>query len=178
MPDVDGPDTDVLLERAALGDGEAVDDLLRRHRRRLRHMVALRMDPRLKARVDPSDVVQDTLLEAARLLPEYLRRRPLPYYPWLRQIAWQRLYDLHVLHVRTKGRSVMREVQLEVELSDESLMHLAKHLVSSGTSPSTHMLRDELLAHTPCARTTQRQRPRGADPALRRATAPERSRPS
>ena len=107
-------------------------------------MVAVRIDPRLKARVDPSDVVQDALLEAARELPDYLRHRPIPYYPWLRQLAWQRLYDLHVRHVETKGRSVMREAHLEMELSDESLMHLAKHLAASATSPSTDLLREEL----------------------------------
>jgi RNA polymerase sigma-70 factor, ECF subfamily len=144
MPKSGDQDTEMLLERASHGDPGAVDELLQRHRQRLRQMVAVRIDPRLKARVDPSDVVQDALLEAARMLPEYLRHRPLPYYPWLRQIAWQRLYDLHVRHVQTQGRSVTREAHLDMELSDDSLMHLAKQLVASNTSPSMHVVRDEL----------------------------------
>ena len=86
MSPADSPDTDALLQKASHGDEAAVEELLRRHRRRLRHMVAVRMDEHLKTRVDPSDVVQDTLLEAARLLPDYLRNRPLPYYPWLRSL--------------------------------------------------------------------------------------------
>jgi RNA polymerase sigma-70 factor (ECF subfamily) len=144
MPGGRDTDEDALLDRATGGDQDAFDELLQRHRPRLRHMVAVRIDPRLKGRIDPSDVVQDVLLEAARMLPDYLRRRPLPYYPWLRQLAWQRLYDLHVRHIRTQGRSITREARLEMELSDESIMHLAQHLVASGTTPSWNLVRDEL----------------------------------
>ena len=49
------PDTEQLLDRAATGDERARDRLLTRHRDRLKRMVAVRADPRLAARVDPSD---------------------------------------------------------------------------------------------------------------------------
>jgi RNA polymerase sigma-70 factor (ECF subfamily) len=94
MPDVHGPDTDQLLRRIAQGDVAARELLLARHRDRLRRMVALRLDPRLQARVDPSDVVQDTLAEADVKLADYARRRPLPFYPWLRRLAWEHLVRL------------------------------------------------------------------------------------
>jgi RNA polymerase sigma-70 factor (ECF subfamily) len=81
MPDVD---TEQLLDQAAAGDEAARGQLLQRHRTRLKRMVTVRADPRLVARVDPSDVVQETLIEAAAQLGHYLRRRPLPFYPWLR----------------------------------------------------------------------------------------------
>jgi DNA-directed RNA polymerase specialized sigma24 family protein len=58
-------------------------------------MVAVRIDPRLAARVDPSDVVQETLTEAHRRLDDYLAARPVPFYPWLRQLVRDRLADLH-----------------------------------------------------------------------------------
>jgi RNA polymerase sigma-70 factor (ECF subfamily) len=45
--------------------------LLKRHRARLRRMVAVRLD----GRVDPSDLVQETLAEAAARLADYLRTR-------------------------------------------------------------------------------------------------------
>ncbi len=138
------PDTDQLLDRACGGDPRAVEQLLARHRRRLQRMVTVRMDSRLKSRVDPSDIVQDTLMHAARLLPEYLRDRPLPYYPWLRQLAWQRLYDLHVEHVRTQKRSVTREAVEAAMLSDASIVRLAERVVASGTSPSVNLFRKEL----------------------------------
>src|SRR5262249_54030050 len=57
------PDTEQLLERVAAGDPAARELLLDRHRRRLRRMIGLRLDRRLWARVDPSDVLQETLAE-------------------------------------------------------------------------------------------------------------------
>ena len=85
MPKPPGPDTDQLLNRMMQGDSAARQALLERHRRRLRKMVAFRIDRRLAARVDPSDVVQEVLADAAGRLTDYARSRPLPFYPWLRQ---------------------------------------------------------------------------------------------
>src|SRR5436309_2120553 len=83
------------LHRAAGGDAAARQQLLARHRARLRRMVAIRLDRRLAARVDPSDLVQESLADAARGLDAYLKERPLPFYPWLRQFAVRRLANLH-----------------------------------------------------------------------------------
>lgn len=138
------PETEELMRRAQHGDRSAIDDLLGRHRRRLRQMVAVRIDPRLSARVDPSDVVQEALVEAARKLPDYTRERPLPFYPWLRQIAWNRLVDLHRRNVLAQARSVTREARCGMELSDQSVADLAGRLVASGTSPSQQLQRREL----------------------------------
>jgi RNA polymerase sigma-70 factor (ECF subfamily) len=107
-------------------------------------MISLRIDPRLAARVDPSDVIQETLAEASQKLSDYLRDRPLPFYPWLRQIAWQRLVHLHQRHIGAQKRSVNRERRADMALSDESVMQLADRLVASGTSPSRRALREEL----------------------------------
>jgi RNA polymerase sigma-70 factor (ECF subfamily) len=138
------PDTDELLRRADQGDSSAVGSLLDRHRARLRHMVAVRIDPRLAARVDPSDVVQETLAEAAHKLPEYLRRRPLAFYPWLRRIAWDKLVDMHTRHVAAQKRSVTRETPIHLDLSDHSTMQLIDQLAASGTSPSRRLLLKEM----------------------------------
>jgi RNA polymerase sigma-70 factor (ECF subfamily) len=75
------PDSDELLARTANGDRAARDQLIIRHRARLRKMVAYHLGRRMRARVDPSDVVQEVLAEASRKLPDYLRQRPLPFYP-------------------------------------------------------------------------------------------------
>ena len=64
MNDVDETDTEQLIQRASDGDVDAVDQLFERHRRRLRGMVEVRIDPRMGRRVDPSDVVQETLVVA------------------------------------------------------------------------------------------------------------------
>ena len=135
-------DTEHLLERAAAGDRAACDELLQRHRRRLGRMVAVRFDPRLAARVDPSDVVQETLAEAAANLDRYLCERPLPFYPWLRQLAQRRLIDLHRRHVRARRRSVTREVG-PPGLPDHSALALADRLFARASSPSAGLRRQE-----------------------------------
>jgi RNA polymerase sigma-70 factor (ECF subfamily) len=138
------PDTDELLDRAGRGDVPARHQLLVRHRARLTKMVAIRLDRRLAARVDPSDVVQETLAEADRRLDDYLRDRPLPFYPWLRRLAGERLIDLHRRHVRARHRSVEREEPWALPLPDASAIALVDRLAASGTSPSRHLLRQEL----------------------------------
>ncbi|HEY7309959.1 MAG TPA: sigma-70 family RNA polymerase sigma factor [Gemmataceae bacterium] len=137
------PDTDELLARTAHGDRAARDQLITRHRTRLRKMVAYHLDRRLRARVDPSDVVQEVLAEASRKLPDYLRQRPLPFYPWLRQMAETHLIDLRRRHLVAQKRSIHREEPGVLALPDESAAELASRLVTSATSPSQRLLREE-----------------------------------
>jgi RNA polymerase sigma-70 factor (ECF subfamily) len=137
------PDTDQLLEQASRGDAGARDALLLRHRGRLRKMVACRLDRRLAPRIDPSDVVQEVLVQASRKLDRYLTERPLPLFPWLRRMAEEHLVVLHRRHVQAQRRSVRREEPGLLALPDESLAHLAGRLVTSATSPSQRLLRKE-----------------------------------
>jgi RNA polymerase sigma-70 factor (ECF subfamily) len=138
------PDTEQLLEQARQGDPAARQQLLGRHRDRLRRMVRVRMDRRLTARVDPSDVVQEALADAAGKLSDYLRRRPLPFYPWLRRLTWERLVKIHRRHIRAGVRSVTREDPGPPDLPDESVLELARRLVAPGNSPSHHLVQEEL----------------------------------
>jgi RNA polymerase sigma-70 factor (ECF subfamily) len=133
-----------LFQAAQDGDAAAGQRLLARHRVRLRQMVAIYLDRRLTARVDPSDVVQEALADAARGFAAYVRERPLPFYPWLRQLAWQRLGQVHRHHIRARCRSIEREVAWEVAQPDHSALALADRLMANGTSPSRRMIRDEL----------------------------------
>jgi RNA polymerase sigma-70 factor (ECF subfamily) len=135
-------ETEALIERAQEGDAAAKQQLLANHRDRLRRMVAVHIDRRLAARVDPSDVVQEALAEAARKLPDYLRQRPLPFYPWLRRLAWERLMKLHQRHIVAAKRSVNREVHCP--LPDESALELAHCVLAPGPSPSGQALLAEM----------------------------------
>src|SRR4051812_8664456 len=138
------PDTEELLRQASRGDQPARQQLLARHRDRLRRMVAVRLDPRLAARVDPSDVVQEALLDAAQKLDGYLRERPVPFYPWLRRLAWEHLVKLHERHVLARRRSVLREEPGILALPEDSAVLLAQRLAGEGTSPSQRLVRKEL----------------------------------
>ena len=160
MAGANQPETDSLIERASRGDDAARHELLAQHRDRLKRMVALHLDRRIVARVDPSDIVQEALLDAYRELSDYLRRRPLPVYPWLRQLAWERMLKWHRAHIKVQKRSVGREEPRGLELPEESRVRLADCLVASGTSPSHRLIRDELLQRVRTALTTMSDRDR------------------
>ena len=135
-------ETDHLLQRAGQGDDEAASRLLHRHRARLRRMVQLRMDPRVLTRIDPSDVIQEAMSVAMRRLPDYAVTQPIPFYPWLRRIAWDKLQHLHQQHIDAEKRSVRRE-QPRWDLPDDSVSQLAKIAVGGFSSPSSAAIREE-----------------------------------
>jgi RNA polymerase sigma-70 factor, ECF subfamily len=138
---MDPEETDRLLRDAARGDQAALRSLLERHRERLRRMVALRLDSRLSARLDASDVVQEALADAAQKLSDYERDRPLPFYPWLHRLTAERLAIVHRQH-RSKGRSVGRE-QRGHDLPDDSAQLLVDQLVAGDPTPGHDLLREE-----------------------------------
>jgi RNA polymerase sigma-70 factor, ECF subfamily len=144
MPLTDQPDTDELLDLAALGDREASSRLFDRHRDQLRKMIAVRLDSRLTARLDPSDVVQETLIQASRRLPKYLEDRAIPFYPWLRRIALDRLNRVHKQHLDRGNRRVDCEEPMGWQLSNESLLKLAGRFIAKNSSPSRQSAREEL----------------------------------
>jgi RNA polymerase sigma-70 factor (ECF subfamily) len=119
--------------------------LLERHRGRLERLINARIDNRLSARVDPSDVIQDTLAVAFRRLPDYLQKEPVPFYPWLRQIALDRLADLYRRHILARKRSV--DLEEDLHLSDASAAELATRVLSEGTGPLSGLLRQEVQRH-------------------------------
>ena len=94
-------------------------------------MIALRLDDRLAARVDASDVVQEALADAARKLADYARDRPLPFYPWLHRLAAERLAAVHRRHRRSKARSVTREEADAFAWPDSSAQLMVNSLVAN-----------------------------------------------
>jgi RNA polymerase sigma-70 factor (ECF subfamily) len=136
------PDTEKLLVLAAAGDRQAIGTLLQSHCQRLCSMVAWHLDRRLAPRLDPSDVVQESLKVAAQRLPDFARDRPMPLYPWLRQITWECLVNLYNHHRRQK-RDVAREEARGLFLSDDSVLQVAERFMARGSSPSQQVLRRE-----------------------------------
>ena len=95
----DSEETQKLLREAGEGDAQAINQLMDRHRNSLRQMVRMRLDRALAQRVDASDVVQDVLLEASRRLDDYIRSGSnMPFHLWLRQLAKDRVIDMHRRH--------------------------------------------------------------------------------
>src|SRR5207244_5494475 len=79
--------TQALLTRLRQGDREALAQLFDYYRPRLRHMVRLRMDARLAARLDASDVLQEAYLDASRQVPRSRRQSPGPMSAWPRGLT-------------------------------------------------------------------------------------------
>jgi RNA polymerase sigma-70 factor (ECF subfamily) len=135
-----------LLERARAGDKQALNELIGRHRARLRRMVELRLDRRLQSRIDASDVIQEAYVEVVRRLGEYLSEPSYPLFLWLRLIVGERLLKLHRHHLGTK----MRDAELEVSiyrgaLPAASSAALAAQLLGKHTSPTQAAMRAERM---------------------------------
>lgn len=84
-----------LIDRVRAGDVDALNALFTRHMKRLRRMVDIRMDRRLQARIDASDVLQEAHLEVIQRLDEYLSSPKHPLFLWLRLVVGQRLMAWH-----------------------------------------------------------------------------------
>ena len=134
----DSAETLRLLDRVQAGDSAGFDALFDRHRAALRGFLDNRIDDRLRARLDPSDVVQEAQLVAFRRLDDYLTRRPMPFHVWLRKTAYERLLMQRRRHLRSSRRSAGREEPLP----DRSSLGLARRLVH-GSSPSDRLHRAE-----------------------------------
>jgi RNA polymerase sigma-70 factor (ECF subfamily) len=136
-----------LVRRAASGDRDAFSDLLERHRERLRRMVALRLDHRLRGRVDPSDIIQDAYIDAAAGLSEFARRGEMTFFLWLRWLAGMKIHAAHRKHLGFQVRDAGREVSIERgAMPQASSMALAARLVGRLTSASTVAMRRERKA--------------------------------
>jgi RNA polymerase sigma-70 factor, ECF subfamily len=129
-----------LLNQVRSGDRGALDELLAVHRSYLLSIVELRMDAKMRSRVDPSDVVQEAQLEAARRIDDYLRREPMPFHLWLRKTAYENLLRLRRRHVEADCRSV----EQEIPLPDSSSALLAKKIFSREPNPSQQAVEQEL----------------------------------
>ncbi len=131
--------TEQLLKKAQAGDERAFEELFARHRDYLLQVVALRLDGRIRSRLDPSDVVQDAQLEAFRRFDDYLQRRPMAFRLWLRKTTCERLLMLQRYHRQAARRSVDREIGLP----DASAFVLVQQLLAGGSTPSHRLEHSE-----------------------------------
>jgi RNA polymerase sigma-70 factor, ECF subfamily len=136
----DSAETQRLLELIRRDDRPALDELLARYRGDLRVFVDLRIDPRMAARIDPSDVVQETQMAVARRIQDYLKRRPMPFRLWVRKTAYERLRELERHHLKRARRTVTREMPMP----DRSSLLVARPFLRSGSSPSKDLEAREL----------------------------------
>jgi RNA polymerase sigma-70 factor (ECF subfamily) len=108
---------------------------LNRHRSWLGVLARMQIDRDLRAKFDPSDVVQQTMLEAVRAWPQFRGETPQELASWLRRIL-ARVLAHEIRDLKATGkRDVGREVSLDAALADSSRA-LGDVLAAGGTSPS------------------------------------------
>ena len=130
-PSDDSTATRELLRRIDDGDDAALEELLEMQRDYLRRLVDLRMEDELRGRVDPSDVVQETLIVVSRSVDDFLDRRPTSFRLWVRRKAIERLIENRRKHLADK-----RSVRRELNLSDASSMAVARNFFRGTQSRS------------------------------------------
>ena len=139
------PGADALLARAASGDSAAWGALLTAHEQRLWRMVAFRIDPRLRGRVDAADVIQDAFVEASAHRADYFRASAAPLLLWLRTITMNKLLEVHRHHLGARMRDARRELPLEApRWRDDTSGAPCAHLTAGLTRPSVAAVRGEV----------------------------------
>ncbi len=116
---------------------------LERHRTWLGLLARLQVDARFRAKFDPSDVVQQTLLEAVRDFRKFRGRTEAELAAWLRQILAHVLLHQARHFAGAARRDIHREISLEQALA-ESSRRLADALAAPISSPSERASRHEL----------------------------------
>jgi RNA polymerase sigma-70 factor (ECF subfamily) len=134
-----------LLEEARRGRRESLGMLLESYRNYLTVLARAQIDARLRARANPSDLVQETFLQASRHFDQF-QGNALELEAWLRRILHRRVVRLVRKHVLARKRSVRRE--LSTGVGDAGLNGSRAGgvlpLVSSSSSPSNQAQRREL----------------------------------
>ncbi len=133
-----------LVNAAATGDQSALATILDTHRERLRHMVAMRLNPIVRARLNPSDVLQESFLDARKKFAEYAANPKHSVYFWLRNLVARRLGKIHRFHLDAEMRDAKREMPLEANFNNASSIYLASHLAASSYSIERNLVQEEL----------------------------------
>jgi RNA polymerase sigma-70 factor (ECF subfamily) len=122
---------------------ETGEPCLERYREYLRLLARLHLDVRLQGKVDPSDIVQQTLLKAHENRAQFRGQTEAELSAWLRRILANTLTDALNLFGRAK-RDVALERSLEGAIQGSSV-RLEAWLAADQSSPSERVIRQEQL---------------------------------
>lgn len=127
-----------LLKSAKTGETEKLGELLEVYVNYLKILATTQLDAKLRHRVSPSDIVQETLLEAHRDFPQFRGQSEPELLAWLRRILIHNISRVVERHVLAEKRNVRREVSLErVHRSMERSSVNLRQIEDDGNSPST-----------------------------------------
>ena len=130
-------DPSELIRRCRAGEEAARAELFTRYRHYLRVLAEAQLGRHLRGKCDPSDLVQQTLLEAHRDFRTFQGNQENELLGWLRRILAHNLFN-EARRFATRGRDATREVSLEgfQKGLDHSSQVLSRCLADDGPSPS------------------------------------------
>ena len=144
-----------LMAKARAGEADALGELCALYRNYLRMVVRTGLGPRLRERVELSDVVQEALVEVVRQFPQFTGQNEAALVGWLRRLVGQKLADLGRYHNRAKRSAGGADVPLDAPYEganaggggggDAGGGRLLDVLALSQTSPSEAASRRELI---------------------------------
>src|SRR3954452_2058861 len=102
-----------LMAKARAGETDALGELCALYRNYLRMVVRTGLGPRLRERVELSDVVQEALVEVVRQFPQFTGQNEAALVGWLRRLVGQKLADLGRYHSRAKRSGGGPDVALD-----------------------------------------------------------------
>jgi RNA polymerase sigma-70 factor (ECF subfamily) len=135
-------DTDRMIAEARAGDAAALGRLLEMYRNYLRLLARVEIGRRLQGKVDASDVVQETFLDAHRYFPAFRGSAEGQFVGWLRQILAGTLANQVRRYIGTQARDIRLEREIADGLDHSSVM-LDRALVADQSSPSEQAARQE-----------------------------------
>lgn len=132
---------DDLIRRAKDGDSEARNQLFDACRAYVGFLARSHVESWIQAKVDSSDLIQQTLMEAHEALPQFGGHTEGEWLAWLKQILKHNATDF----VRRFG-AAKRRATLEVAIdggSESTLFRPGRELAAGGESPSAIVVRRE-----------------------------------
>ncbi|MCA9054418.1 MAG: sigma-70 family RNA polymerase sigma factor [Planctomycetaceae bacterium] len=132
-----------LLERARGGDDAAREDLFNQCRQYVHLLARSQVETWMKTKVDASDLVQQTLLEAHRGFQEFRGVSEGEWLAWLRMILTHNAQDFVRRYRQTEKRAVRREVSLDAPLPGLSASFRREPVDADSETPSQLLSRQE-----------------------------------
>lgn len=126
---------DEFLLAARAGDPAALGRLLESYRKYLLLLARMQIGPRLRGKVDPADIVQETFLDAHRQFPNFRGETERQLMAWLRRILAGQLAFTLRHYMGTKGRDVRLERECLARL-DHSSDRLDNTFAAAASTPS------------------------------------------
>lgn len=132
-----------LLDRARQGDAAARDDLFQRCRQYVHLLARTQVETWMRTKIDASDLVQQTLLEAHRGFQEFRGESEGEWLAWLRMILTHNAQDFVRRYRQTDKRAVGREVSLDAAAPGLSGSFAPEPPDADGQTPSQLLARQE-----------------------------------